>query len=52
MAALGIYMGYVGCCRILWPGFAAQVVLAILLALVSIAAVIPERPAGTARGNS
>ena len=42
VAALGIYMGYVGC-RILWPGFAAQVALAVLLALMSIAAVVLER---------
>ena len=42
VAALGIYMGYVGF-RILWPGFAAQVALAILAALVSIGAVVLER---------
>lgn len=50
VAALGIYMGYVGC-RILWPGFAAQVVLAVLLALVSIAAVILERRSRDSKGK-
>ena len=48
VAALGIYMGYVGC-RILWPGFAAQVALAVLAALVSIGAVVLER---CSRGDS
>ena len=42
VAALGVYMGYVGF-RILWPGFAAQVVLAVLAALVSVGAVVLER---------
>ena len=42
VAALGIYMGYVGL-RILWPGFAGQVALAVLAALVSIGAVVLER---------
>lgn len=42
VAALGIYMGYVGC-RILWPGFGPQVILAVVMALVSIGAVVLER---------
>lgn len=42
VAALGIYMGYVGC-RILWPGFLPQVVLAVVMALTSIGAVVLER---------
>lgn len=42
VAGLGVYMGYVGW-RILWPGFAAQVVLAALAALVSAGSVVLER---------
>ncbi len=43
IAALGVYMGYVGF-RILWPGgFMAQVTLAALMALVSVGAVVLER---------
>ena len=42
VAALGVYMGYVGC-RILWPGFLPQVILAIALALAAIGAVVLER---------
>ena len=42
VAALGVYMGYVGC-RILWPGFLPQVILAVAMALVSIGAVVLER---------
>lgn len=42
VAALGAYMGFVGC-RILWPGFPGQCAVAILVALVSIAAVVLER---------
>ena len=42
VAALGIYMGYVGC-QILWPGFLPQVILAVAMALVSIGAVVLER---------
>lgn len=50
VAALGIYMGYVGC-RILWPGFAGQVALAVLAALVSIAAVVLERCSRDSKGK-
>ena len=42
VAALGVYMGYVGC-RILWPGFLPQVILAVAMALISIGAVVLER---------
>ena len=42
VAALGVYMGYVGC-RILWPGFLPQVILAVAMALTSIGAVVLER---------
>ena len=42
VAALGVYMGYVGC-RILWPGFLAQVILAVAMALAGIGAVVLER---------
>ena len=42
VAALGVYMGYVGC-RILWPGFLPQVILAVAMALTSIGAVALER---------
>ena len=42
VAALGIYMGYVGC-RILWPGFLPQVILAVVMALAAIGAVVLER---------
>lgn len=42
VAALGIYMGYVGF-QILWPGFAYQAALAILAALASVGAVVLER---------
>ena len=42
VAALGVYMGYVGL-QILWPGFPGQCVLAVLTALVSIGAVVLER---------
>ena len=41
-AGLGVYMGYVGC-RILWPGFLPQVILAVAMALTSIGAVVLER---------
>jgi len=41
-AVLGVYMGYVGI-RILWPGFAGQVAVAVLAALTSIGAVVLER---------
>ena len=34
VAALGIYMGYVGI-RILWPGFLSQAVLSIVMAMIS-----------------
>ena len=50
VAALGIYMGYVGC-RILWPGFAVQAALAVLAALVSIAAVVLERRSHDSKGK-
>ena len=42
VAALGVYMGYVGC-RILWPGFLSQVILAVAMALTGIGAVVLER---------
>lgn len=42
VAALGIYMGYVGR-RILWPGFPGQCAISVLTALVSIGAVVLER---------
>ena len=42
VAALGVYIGYVGC-RILWPGFLPQVVLAVVMALAGIGAVVLER---------
>ena len=42
VAALGVYMGYVGC-RILWPGFLPQVILAVVMALTSIGAVVLAR---------
>ena len=42
VAALGVYMGYVGC-RILWPGFLPQVILAVAMALTSLGAVVLER---------
>lgn len=42
VAALGIYMGYVGY-RILWLGFEGQAALAILTALVSVGSVVLER---------
>ena len=42
VAALAVYMGYVGC-RILWPGFLPQVILAVAMALTSIGAVVLER---------
>ena len=42
VAALGVYMGYVGC-RILWPGFLPQVLLAVAMALTAIGAVVLER---------
>ena len=42
VATLGVYMGYVGC-RILWPGFLPQVILAVAMALTSIGAVVLER---------
>ena len=50
VAALGIYMGYVGC-RILWPGFIAQVVLAVVAALVSIGAIVLERRSRDSKGK-
>ena len=50
VAALGIYMGYVGC-RILWPGFAAQAALAVLAALVSVSAVVLERCSRDSKGK-
>ena len=42
VAALGVYMGYVGC-RILWPGFLPQAILAVAMALTSLGAVVLER---------
>ena len=42
VAALAVYMGYVGC-RILWPGFLPQVILAVAMALTGIGAVVLER---------
>ena len=42
VAALGIYLGYVGF-RINRPGFVPQVILALLLALAAVAAVVLER---------
>lgn len=42
VAALGVYTGYVGL-RIMWPMFMGQAVLAMLVALVSIGAVVLER---------
>ena len=42
VVAIGIYLGYVGA-RISWPGFILQVAVAILMAVVSIAALILER---------
>ena len=41
-AAMGIYFGYVGV-RILWPGFMPQVILALVLAAVSIGAIVLSR---------
>ena len=41
VAALGVYLGYVGL-QILWPGFPGQCVLAGLTALVSIGAGVLE----------
>lgn len=42
VAALGIYMGYVGL-QILWPGFVGQCAIAVLGALTSIGAMVLER---------
>ncbi len=42
VAALGVYMGYVGL-RIMWINSGAQSLLAVLMALVSIGAVVLER---------
>ena len=42
IAVMGIYLGYVGV-RICWPGFMGQVTVAILMALVSAAALVLER---------
>lgn len=39
VAALGVYLGTVGV-RILWPGFMPQVILAVALAMTSIAALV------------
>lgn len=39
VSALGIYVGYAGC-RILWPGFMPQVLLALALAAVSVGALV------------
>ena len=39
IAALGMYMGYVGF-RINWPGFASDYIVAILMAMVSIIAFV------------
>ena len=50
VAALGIYMGYVGL-RILWPGFACQAALSVLAALVSIGAVVLERLSRDSKGT-
>lgn len=42
VAALGIYMGYVGL-RIMWVNSAAQSALAVLMALAAIGAIVLER---------
>lgn len=42
VAALGVYVGTVGL-RIMWPMFTAQAVVAVLMALVSIGAILLER---------
>ena len=42
IAALGTYIGTVGF-RINWPGFGFQVILAVVMALLCIAAVVLER---------
>lgn len=42
VAALGVYMGYVGT-RINWPGFTSQVILAVVMALIAVGAVVVER---------
>ncbi len=50
VVALGVYIGTVGM-RILWPGFGAQVLLAVVLGLVSIGALILERMSGESKGK-
>ena len=47
VAALGIYMGYVGL-RILWPMFLGQSIIAVLAAMAAIGSVVFER---LSRGN-
>ena len=47
VAALGVYMGYVGL-RILWPMFLGQSVIAVLAAMTAIGSVVLER---LSRGN-
>lgn len=42
VSGLGVYLAYVGC-RINWPGFVPQVVLAVLMGLAAIGAVVLER---------
>ena len=42
VAALGIYVGYVGL-RILWPMFLGQSVIAVLVAMIAIGSVVLER---------
>ena len=42
VAALGVYMGYVGL-RIMWINSAAQSALAVLMALIAIGAIVLER---------
>ena len=42
VAALGIYMGYVGL-DILWPNFLGQAIIAGLVILISIGAIVLER---------
>ena len=44
--ALGVYIGYVGI-RINWPGYMAEVIFAIVCALVSLGALLLERLKGS-----
>ena len=43
VAALGIYMGYVGL-QLMWPNFAGRSLMAVLAALAAAASIVLERP--------